>query len=275
MAFCTQCGAQIAAGSRFCSQCGAPQDTSPATAVPVNPVPAAAPVPPVPVSAIPVPAVPFTVPGTGYAASYADNCVMLVSLGTCDAYTAADVLEETCGYTETDARLIVASTPITLARDLNDTQAAVLAQALCEYGMEVTVFDSTGYRHVTPVATGVYDASGSLLASAAAVLGLIGTANRLSRPMIRRHDLPYGMPVRMSVPRRPVPPRPMRRPGMMQPMGSAPLRGAMGRPAPRPEPPMRPVGPAPRPMGPGAPRPAGRPGSSPTDRLDGPGRGRR
>ena len=232
-----------------------------------------------------------------------ENMVMLVSLGTSNRNTAAALLTRICGYTEEDALLIADSAPITVARGLNDAQARYLAQALAEYGIEVSVYDGTGWREWESANTSVWDNSGSLLASVASALGLLGIGNRVTRDMMRSGEYPYRVtgtrpPVfrvnsaLRAAPRPPVhrapPPRPAPQPARPAPPprpAPQPVRPAPqpARPAPqpaRPAPPPRPVPqparpapqparPAPQPVRPapqparGAPKPAARPGDLP------------
>ena len=84
--------------------------------------------------------------GTRVTALQPGNMVMLVSLGTSNRNTAAALLTRICGYTDDDALLIADSAPITVARGLTEAQARYLAQALAEYGIEVSVYDGTGWR---------------------------------------------------------------------------------------------------------------------------------
>ena len=161
--FCTNCGIQLAEGVNFCPNCGTRVNA--------------------PVSA--------TVQG---------YMVMLVSVGTSNRATAAALLSRICGYTDEEALLIVDSAPITVARGLNDAQARYLAQALAEYGIEVSVYDGSGWREWESSNTSVWDQAGGLLASVATALGLMGMGNRISRDMMRPSDYPY----RMAGPRPPV-----------------------------------------------------------------------
>lgn len=216
--FCTNCGIQLAEGVNFCPNCGTRVNA--------------------PVSA--------TVQG---------YMVMLVSVGASNRATAAALLSRICGYTDEEALLIVDSAPITVARGLNDAQARYLAQALAEYGIEVSVYDGSGWREWESSNTSVWDQAGGLLASVATALGLMGMGNRISRDMMRPSDYPY----RTAGPRPPVfrvnsalraAPRP--------PVHRAPPpRPAAPRPAPQPA--ARPASPPARP----APQPAARPAPPP------------
>ena len=256
--FCSNCGIQLPSGVNFCPNCGTRVSVVRNVANP-------------------------------------GNMVMLVSLGTSTRGTAAALLSRICGYSDEDALLIADSTPITVARGLNEAQARYLAQALAEYGMEVSVYDGAGWREWESSNTSVWDQTGSLLASVASALGLLGLGNRITRDMMHRTDYPYRLngsrpPVfrvnsaLRAVPRPPVhraPPPPAPRPTPPPARPASPMRPAPppARPAPQP---ARPAPPPPKPAAPSA-RPApqtarpapqpGRPGDLPG--RPGGGRGRR
>ena len=219
--FCSNCGIQLAAGVNFCPNCGT-RVKAPAAS---------------------------TNPG---------NMVMLVSVGTSNRATAAALLARICGYSEEEALLIVDSAPITVARGLNDAQARYLAQALAEYGIEVSVCDGSGWREWESSSTSVWDQAGGLLASVASALGLMGMGNRISRDMMRPTDYPYRTtdarpPVfRVNSALRAAPRPPVHR-------APPPPRPAAERPVPPPpKPAPQPPRPAPQPARP-APHPAPRP----------------
>ena len=161
--FCSNCGIELPAGVNFCPNCGARVSAPAANANP-------------------------------------GNMVMLVSLGASNRATAAALLSRICGYTDDEALLIVDNAPITVARGLNEAQARYLAQALAEYGMEVSIYDGSGWREWESSNTSVWDKTGALLASVASALGLMGMGNRITRDMMRRTDYPY----RTTGPRPPV-----------------------------------------------------------------------
>lgn len=152
--FCSNCGKKLADDVKFCPDCG--------TKV-IRP-----------------------------AAAEQGERVMLLSLGTCAKTTGAALLETLCGYTEEEALLIVENAPIVVARGLSEAQARFLAQALAEYGMEVSVGDDGGWRDWESNTTSVWDNAGELVTGVAAALGLLGLNNRISRDMMRRADHPYG-----------------------------------------------------------------------------------
>ena len=241
--FCTNCGIQLAEGVNFCPNCGTRVNA--------------------PVSA--------TVQG---------YMVMLVSVGTSNRATAAALLSRICGYTDEEALLIVDSAPITVARGLNDAQARYLAQALAEYGIEVSVYDGSGWREWESSNTSVWDQAGGLLASVASALGLMGMGNRISRDMMRPSDYPYRTagprppvfrvnsalraaprpPVHRAPPPRPAAPRPAPQPAARPaPPPARPAPQPAARPAP---PPARPPRPAPQSAHP-APRSTSRPEEMP------------
>jgi len=238
--FCSNCGIQLATGVNFCPNCG---------------------------TRVKAPT----------ASTNQGNMVMLVSVGTSNRATAAALLTRICGYTDEEALLIVDSAPITVARGLNDAQARYLAQALAEYGIEVSVYDGSGWREWESSNTSVWDQAGGLLASVASALGLMGMGNRISRDMMRPADYPYRTtgshpPVfrvnsalraalRPPVHRAPPPPRPAAERPVPPPPRPAPQPAARPAPAPaRPAPP--PARPAPRPGAQPA-RPAPHPAAQP------------
>lgn len=179
MAFCAYCGTLIPDGSKFCSSCGAPV-TAATVAQPVYQ--------PVYQSVVtqPVVAQPVINPVISSGLS-----VMLVSTGSCPRSAADDLISDICGYSDYEADQIIANTPITIAQELTESQATYLAQALSEYGMEVSVYDQYGYRTIQPQTASVFSSTGSLLTKVAAVLGAISIRNRISSSMIRRHNYPH------------------------------------------------------------------------------------
>jgi len=233
--FCPNCGTQLAAGVNFCPNCGTK------------------------VAAV-----------TTVKTAENDNRVMLVSLGDCARATASALLQQICGYSAEEALLILDNVPIVIARSLNDNQARYLAQALAEYGLEVSVYDGNGWRDWEGDDGSVWDKAGDLVTTVAAALGLINVGNRISRDMIRRMDYPYRFngtrpPVyRLHTTMRAVPPRrvaPVRPPvhRAPPPRPVAPVRPAAPQP-PRPVAPVRPAAPQPprtpvAPVRPAAPQP--------------------
>ena len=212
--FCSNCGAQVADGANFCPNCGAQLNAVAATTVPT-----------VATAATPIPT-----------AAVAGDTVMLVSLGSCAPDNAACLLQQTCGYGADEALLIAQSAPCAVARGLTDAQARYLAQALSEYGMEISVYNQNGWLSFESASTSVWDKAGALIAAAASALGLIGLKNRISRDLMRRWDYPH----RFTGNRPPV----------------YRLHGDLTRRTPQPPQPKRPAAP-PRPAA--KPRPAAQP----------------
>lgn len=181
MAFCAFCGAQLTANARFCASCGAAVTQEPLSAS-VNST---------------ISTTVYT--GDGYA-------VMLVDTGSCALSAAANLISDTCGYTDAEAVNIVSSAPTWIAQSLNKSQAAYLAQCLTEYGMEAAIYDRNGNQAFISDVSSVFDNSGSLLTKVASALGLIGIGNRITGA-IRRLTLPSRPPVyalRQPAPRPPV-----------------------------------------------------------------------
>ena len=181
MSYCAYCGALLSVDARFCSSCGAAvtQETSAAS---VNPT-----------IATPV----YT--GDGYA-------VMLVGTGSCSLSVVANLISDICGYTDAEAMNLATNAPTLIARSLNQSQAAYLAQCLTEYGMEAAIYDRNGNQTFVSDVSSVFDNSGSLLTKVASALGLIGIGNRITGA-IRRLTLPSRPPVyalRQPAPRPPV-----------------------------------------------------------------------
>lgn len=186
MSYCEYCGALLSVDARFCSSCGAAvtQETSAAS---VNPT---------------IATTVYT--GDGYA-------VILVGTGSCSLSVAANLISDICGYTDAEAMNLATNAPTLIARSLNQSQAAYLAQCLTEYGMEAAIYDRNGNQTFVSDVSSVFDSSGSLLAKVAGILGMIGGGNRITgairrlifpvrptvyalqhtvpKPPVRRHDI--------------------------------------------------------------------------------------
>ena len=233
MAFCVKCGAELQEGMNFCPACGAAVGTvaeEPTVTVPI-------------------------IEATDYR-------VILFSRGNCSAANARALLRDILGYTASEARNLLNLVPVEIACNMTLTQAQYLARALTEYGMEITICNSTGYVEIPVVAnTSVYDRTGGFIPAVAAALAAITVANRTrdfrrwtvrSRPPIYRLGFtPYA------------PPRSARRYSSFGIFHPAP------RPAPRPVSPrptvfpVRPI-PSPRPVFPARPAQPPRQGNRPS-----------
>ena len=116
--------------------------------------------------------------------------VVLISRGSCTLKMAKEVICDLLGYASATVTDLLAEMPVELADELNERQAVVLAQALAEYGMEVTVVDENNrYVNISKKATDtVYSAGGELKAAALAVIASLTAANRVHR--YRRYKKP-------------------------------------------------------------------------------------
>lgn len=154
---CEYCGRIIPEGSSYCPNCGAP-----APAVESSVAAAASD--------------PVIQQGTG------DYSLILVSLGTCTAAAASDLLEDVLGYTSEQAASLFQMVPAQAAQQLTYEQATYLAKAMTEYGMEVSVRNGAGYISLEESGTdSIFDSAGSFLAKAASVLGMITGVNRMRK----------------------------------------------------------------------------------------------
>ena len=115
--------------------------------------------------------------------------IVLVSTGECPVSEADEVIADLIGYTESQANSLIKEAPVEIVQYLSYEQASVLAQALTEYGLEVAVLDQDDqYTDITGTDTSIFSNTGTLLASAAAILGTIAVANRVRE--FRRHKKP-------------------------------------------------------------------------------------
>ena len=187
--YCEYYGQVIEAGARFCTNCGAPipvaQNVSDNTA---------------------------SGQGATIVSGGGNYSVVLISLGTCAQAAAADLLEDTLGYSETEAKELFLMLPAQIAQMLSRQQADYLAQAMTEYGMKVSVSNGTEYLTVdeTSGIQSIFDKTGSFLGKALAVLGTITGHNRMRK--FRKLDDPrnFERPYRPQT-YRPAPPVHVRR----------------------------------------------------------------
>lgn len=184
--FCGNCGAELTARTNFCPYCGSPLQSG-TTAISL----------------------------LNKAASTAKDTnqysLVLVSRGTCSAVTAGDLLEDVFGYTDAESGNLVRMAPVVVAENLTAQEAMTVAQMYTEYGMEVSITDRKDqYVDLTDRATSsVFDSNGSLLSTAAAVIGALTVANRISA--YRRFKRPSLLERLFHVNYRPAPPPPYRR----------------------------------------------------------------
>ena len=222
MAFCVRCGQQLEDGMNFCPVCGTA--VTAAEAAVETPIPI-------------VDTTPAYDPATA-----SDYRVILFSRGNCSAANARALLRDILGYSTSEARNILNMAPVEIACNMTMVQAMYLAQALTEYGIEVTVCNSQGYVNVPQAAaTSVYDRTGSFLPAVASALAALSAANRV-REFRRWNAVTRPSLFRLAFQPAP-PPRSARRYSSF----------GIFHPAPRPTP--RPV--SPRPAAPLSPRGSG------------------
>ena len=195
MSYCPYCGAALMEGARFCSACGGNViQASAVTQTIVNPV----------TTTLPSTAL---YSGEGYS-------VMLVDCGACAVSTLADLISDTCGYTDADAMRLASNAPTWIAQNLTESQASYLAQCLTEYGAQAAIYDRLGNKTLLSDVDSVFDGAGSFLSKVASAFGLIGIGNRITQA-IRRLTLP-ARPVVYTMPR-PAPRPPVRRHAIQHP----------------------------------------------------------
>ena len=159
MAFCVRCGQQLEDGMNFCPVCGtaaAASDIQQAQTIPV------------------IDTAPAYDPATA-----TDYRVIFFSRGNCSAANARALLRDILGYSSSEARNILSMAPVEIACNMNMAQALYLAQALTEYGIEVTVCNSQGYVNVPQATTSVYDRTGGFIPAVASALAMLSAANRV------------------------------------------------------------------------------------------------
>ncbi len=208
--FCKNCGAELTEQSNFCPYCGSALQSATTSISLLN-----------------------------KAASTAQSAnvynLVLVSRGNCDAAMAGDLLEDVFGYTDAESANLVRIAPVVVGESLTAEEAATVAQFYTEYGMQVSVTDGKDqYVDLTSKATSsVFDNSGKLLAGAAAVIGALTVANRISS--YKRYKKPSLLERLFRLNYTPAPPtysrnfRPRLEPKPVEP------RRTIRRPAPEPQ----------------------------------------
>lgn len=231
MAFCPNCGYELGEDMAFCPRCGTNVraylgETDALVSVPNTAVTA------------------YTAPDTNstdsgytttntYTNTYSDSTarsdfrVILVSRGSCSKSTCSELLRDILGYTRTEVNKILRNLPAEVACNMTVDQACTLAQALTEYGLQVSITNDSGYVDLSQFAThSVYNTDGSLMSDALRILTSLSIANRVSRfgvwnyhrpsllrsifmPRYRWEPPPHRWRMRPEPPRRPAPaPRP-------------------------------------------------------------------
>ncbi len=153
--YCKNCGAEVTSGN-FCPYCGQSlTETTPS----------------------------ISLMNKAVSTAKLDNqySLVLVSCGSCDATTTGDLLEDIFGYTDAESSNLIRMAPVVVGERLTASEAQTVAQYLTEFGVEVSVTNQQDqYVDLTSNATSsVFDNSGNLLASAAAIIGALTVTNRI------------------------------------------------------------------------------------------------
>ena len=207
--YCKNCGAEVSGGN-FCSYCGQALTETTNSISLLN-------------------------KAVSTAADTNQYNLVLVSCGTCSKTQTGDLLEDIFGYTDAESSNLVNMAPVVVGESLTAEEAATVAQLYTEYGMQVSVTDGKDqYVDLTSKATSsVFDNSGKLLAGAAAVIGALTVANRISS--YKRYKKPSLLERLFRLNYTPAPPtysrnfRPRLEPKPVEP------RRTIRRPAPEPQ----------------------------------------
>ena len=153
MSYCPYCGTQVSEGMSFCPNCGASLNSEIRS---------------------------YTVSDT-ITSNSGDYRIYITSLGTASKANVIDLLEDTLGYTTISATNLVSNIPVQIAGNLSLKQAAVIAQAFEEYGVELSVSNGDEIADISAETSSasLFNSDGSFLASAAIILATISAANRL------------------------------------------------------------------------------------------------
>ena len=153
MSYCPYCGTEVTEEMSFCPNCGASLNLEVRSYKMANTI----------------------------ASNNGDYRVYITSLGNVSASNVIDLLEDTLGYTTVSATNLVNNIPVQIAGNLSLQQAAVIAQAFEEYGVELSVTNGEEETDISAQtsSSSLFNSDGSFLASAAVVLATISAANRL------------------------------------------------------------------------------------------------
>ncbi|MBQ5343081.1 MAG: zinc ribbon domain-containing protein [Oscillospiraceae bacterium] len=215
--YCGNCGAELTEQTNFCPYCGSRlQNATPSMSL-------------------------YNKASSAARSTNVYNLV-LVSTGTLDRISAGDLLEDVFGYTDEESSNLISMMPVVVGENLTSQEATTVAQMFTEYGMEVSITDKEDkYVDLTGNAkTSVFDSAGKLLSSAAAIIGALTVANRITTyrrykrpslierlfriaykpypPVYRRYFRPYIVTPKPAPPRRTIrKPAPIHRTPMMSP----------------------------------------------------------
>ncbi len=153
MSYCPYCGKEISDDMAFCPSCGASLNSELRTYTVTDDVTS----------------------NTG------DYRIYITDLGTASKANVIDLLEDVLGYTTASATNLVSNIPVQIAGNLSLKQAAVVAQAFEEYGVELSVTNGDEAADISSQTSlkSLFNSDGSFLASAAIVLATLGAVNRL------------------------------------------------------------------------------------------------
>ena len=153
MSYCPYCGRQLSDDMSFCPGCGAALNSEIKS---------------------------YTVEDT-ITSNSGDYKIYIASLGSANKSQVIDLLEDVLGYTSASATNLVKNIPVQIAGNLSLKQAAIVAQAFEEYGVELTVTNNDEYEDISSSTSGssIFNSDGSFLASAAIILATLGATNRL------------------------------------------------------------------------------------------------
>lgn len=154
MSYCPYCGTQVSETMSFCPNCGAQLTSGTAS----------------------------NISTTAVTTAYGDYRIYISGLGTANQADVIDLLEDTLGYTTSAASSLVNHIPAQIAGNLTLQQAAVIAQAFEEYGVQLSVTNGEEAADISSQtsSSSLFNTDGSFLASAALVLGSLTAANRIS-----------------------------------------------------------------------------------------------
>ena len=109
--------------------------------------------------------------------------IYIAGKGSASESEIIDLLEDVMGYTTTSAYNLVRNIPVQIAENLSLQQAAVIAQAFEEYGVELTVTNGDEYEDITDATPeySIFNSDGSFISSAAIILATLSASNRLRK----------------------------------------------------------------------------------------------
>ena len=155
--FCPNCGKEITQIVNFCPFCGYSLQTASTSAI----------------------IIPDAVSTSVSSGTYG---LVLVSCGTCSETVTADLLEDIFGYSSSAAENLIAQAPVEIGQKMSESEASYVARMFSEYGIEVSIINEKD-EYIDPsksAVSSVFNSDGSLIAAAAAVIGALSAANRVT-----------------------------------------------------------------------------------------------